>query len=282
MTAEGTQAAGQILLTTEDGIATITLNRPEAMNALSDAMVVELGGVLDDIERDAAIRVVILTGSGRAFCSGFDIAGARSNYDASSHWDEVNRWPEQLLRLHWLRQPTIAAVNGYALAAGNVLALSCDVVIAGRSARFGEPEIRHVGSSPFTFLPFMMPLKAATWLYLSGEVIDARTAERFGLVNRVVDDDLLPSAALEAARTLARVPPFAAQHQKRSINQTLDKMGYRSAFEHHLALRAWSGAVRDVPERLAFDQVRAERGLRGFLDARDGPFAGRELYANND
>lgn len=271
----------RILLERRDGIAKITLNRPERLNALDGELLDELDEACNELEADYDVRVVIITGAGRAFSSGFDISPQeRPGIPAVERWDLSHAWPERLLRFHSMRQPTIAAVNGYALAAGNVLAMSCDIVLAAETARFGEPEIRHVAHSPFTFLPYMMPIKHANWLYMSGETIDARTAERFGLINRVVANDALEAEAWSAAETLARVPPFAVQTMKRSINQTLDKMGFNAAFAHHLVLRDLEGLVPDVDEKIELNKIRDEQGLRGFLDHRDSFFEGRGLYSD--
>ncbi len=268
-----------IRLDTQDSIAKITLNRPEKLNALSPELLDELDAACDEVESNYDIRVVVLTGAGRAFSSGFDISPhERDTPPAVQRWDMGHRAPRRLLRLHYLRQPTIAAVNGHAIAAGNVLAMSCDIVIASENATFGEPEIRHVAHSPFTFLPYTMPLKHANWLYLSGETIDAQTAARFSMVNEVVPHDDLDEAAWKAAETLANVPPFAAQHMKRSINQTLDKMGYSEAFEHHLVMRGWEGLVPEVPEKDELNGIRDSSGLRAFLEHRDGFFGDRDLY----
>jgi enoyl-CoA hydratase len=268
-----------ILLERRDGIARVTLNRPEKLNALSGDLLDELEQACDELEADYETRVVILTGSGRAFSSGFDIAPReRHGVPAVERWDNTHQAPRRLLRFHYLRQPTIAAVNGYAIAAGNVLALSCDIVLASERAQFGEPEIRHVAHSPFTFLPFIMPLKHANWLYLSGETIAADAAARFGMVNKVVRHEDLEAEAWSAAQTLAQVPPFASQLMKRSINQTLDKMGYTEAFQHHLVLRGWEGLVPDVPEKEELNRIRDDQGLKAFLEHRDSPFTER-LYA---
>ncbi len=269
-----------LILDKQDHIAKITLNRPEKLNALSGELLTELDDCCQAIEADHDIHVVLLTGSGRAFSSGFDLTprDMGEHPPVTSMWYWSHQAPQQLLRFHWLRQPTIAAVNGYALAAGNVLALSCDIVIASEEAQFGEPEIRHVAHSPFTFMPYLIPAKHANWLYLSGETIDARTAERIGLVNKVVPAAQLEEVAYRAAETLAQIPPFAAQHMKRSINQTLDKMGYREAFEHHLVMRDYESLLPDVPERDELTRIRMEQGLRGFLQQRDSFFRDRRLY----
>src|SRR6266567_1095848 len=264
-----------VLLETRGGIARLTLNRPEKLNALSQPLLSDLRQALDEIEADHNIRVVILTGAGRAFSSGFDIAPARARAEvpATALWETSELSARSLLRLWYLRQPTIAAVNGYAMAAGNVLAMSCDLVIAASAAQFAEPEIRHVAHSPFTFLPFMTGNKNLNWFYLTGDTIDAQTAKEWGLVNKVVAPENLESETWSAAERVARVPPYAAQHMKRSIHQVYDKMGFSAAFDHHLVMRMVESLVPDVPEKTELYKLREEQGLRAFLEARDKPFA---------
>jgi enoyl-CoA hydratase len=264
-----------ILLERREGIAKITLNRPEKLNALSTELLAELRAALDLLEADHDVRVVILTGAGRAFSSGFDIAPGRARMEApiTARWDQTHLAPRTLLRLWYLRQPTIAAVNGFAMAAGNVLAMACDIVIASEAAVFAEPEIRHVAHSPFTILPFLTHNKHLNWFYFTGDGIDPHTAHAWGLVNRVVPPDRLDDEAWQAARRIAMVPPFAVQVMKRSIRQTYDKMGFSEAFEHHLVIRMAEGLVPGVPEKEQLNRIRDEKGLRAFLEARDGPFA---------
>ena len=258
----------------DDHIATITLNRPEKMNALSAGLLAELSGALDDVHEDHDVNVLVLTGAGTSFSAGFDISPGQAYPDrpATAGWDAANLAPRTLMKLWHLRQPTISAVRGYALAAGNVLAMTADIVIASEDARFGEPEIRHVAHSPAILLPFMVPFRHLHWLYYTGDTIDARTAERWNMVNSVVPGERLYDEALEVARRIARVPPFAVQMMKRSIKGTYDKMGFSDAFEHHLMIRMIESMSSDVPEKEALDAIRQEQGLRAFLDARDGPF----------
>lgn len=267
-------AFANLLLEKREGIARITLNRPEKLNALSTELLAELRAALDDIEADHDIRAVILTGAGRAFSSGFDIAPrSRPPVRTTERWDQTHLAPRTLLRMWYLRQPTIAAVNGYAMAAGNVLAMACDIVIASEQAVFAEPEIRHVAHSPFTMLPFLTHHKHLAWFYLTGDSIDARTAAHWGLVTKVVPAEQLEAEAWRAAQRIAMVPPFAAQIMKKSLQQTYDKMGFTEAFQHHLAIRMAEMLVPDVPEKEALNRLRDEKGLRAFLEARDGPFA---------
>jgi enoyl-CoA hydratase/carnithine racemase len=263
-----------ILLEKTEHIAKITLNRPEKLNALSRDLLEDLSAALDEVEADHDVRVVVLTGAGRAFSSGFDIAtGQHHDHEASTaRWDTQHFAPRTLLRMWYLRQPTIAAVNGYAMAAGNVLALSCDLVIASSAAQFAEPEIRHIAHSPFTFLPFMTHNKQLNWFYLTGDTIDAETAREWGLVNKVVAPGELEAEAWRAAERVALVPPFAAQHMKRSIHQVYDKMGFSESFDHHLVMRMVESLIPDVPEKVELNRIRDAQGLRAFLQARDKPF----------
>lgn len=263
-----------ILLEKSDHIATITLNRPEKLNALSPALLEEFTHALDRINDDHEINVLIVTGAGRAFSSGFDIAPGRHRPDApaTANWDATHLAPRSVMKLWTMRQPTIAAVNGHALAAGNVLALAADIVIAAETARFGEPEIRHVAHSPAIVLPFMIPFRHLHWLYYTGDTIDAHTAEKWQMVNKVVPAERLLDEARQAAKRIATVPPFAAQMMKRSIKGVYDKMGFSEAFEHHLMLRMIESMTPNVPEKEALRAIREEQGLKAFLDARDGPF----------
>jgi enoyl-CoA hydratase len=263
-----------ILLECRDGIAKITLNRPEKLNALSQLLLAELSAACDEIEADHDVRAVILAGAGRAFSSGMDIAPGRMRVavPATALWQSSERSVRTLLRFWYMRQPTIAAVNGYAMGAGNVLALSCDIVIASSSAVFAEPEIRHVDPSPFPFLPFLTNNKHLNWFYLTGDSIDAQTASNWGLVTKVVALEELETASWQAAERIAKVPPYSAQMMKRSIHQVYDKMGFAESFEHNLAMRMIEHAATEVPEKELLHHVRDTAGMRAFLEARDGPF----------
>ena len=263
-----------IRLGKSDRVATITLDRPEKLNALSAALLSEFGHALDDIQEDHDINVLILTGAGRAFSAGFDISPGRAHSERpkTADWDATHLAPRTLMKLWHLRQPTISAVHGYALAAGNVLAMTADIVIASEDARFGEPEIRHVAHSPAVLLPFMIPFRHLNWLYYTGDTIDATIAEKWNMVNKVVPADRLLAEARQVADRIAKVPPYAVQTMKRSIRGTYDKMGFSEAFEHHLMLRMVEAMTPGVPEKEALDAIRQEQGLRAFLEARDGPF----------
>lgn len=263
-----------ITLEKSERIATLTLNRPEKRNALSAGLLEEFSDALDDVHNDDEVNVLILTGAGRAFSAGYDISPGQEAPDmpATAFWDAKHLPARTLMKLWHLRQPTIAAVNGHALAAGNVLAMTADIVIAAEDAVFGEPEIRFVAHSPAIMLPYMIPFRHLNWLYLTGDTIDARTAEKWNMVNRVVPAEELMSEARKAATRLANVPPYASQMMKRSIKGAYEKMGFSDAFENHLMIRMIEAIMPDVPERDMLAEIREQQGMRAFLEARDALF----------
>ena len=262
-----------ILLEKSDRVATITLNRPEKRNALSADLLREFNHALDDVQEDHDVNAVIITGAGRSFSAGFDISPGQTYEEkpSTANWDATHLPPRAIMKLWNLRQPTISAVHGHAVAAGNVLAMTADIVIASEEAVFGEPEIRHVAHSPAIMLPYMAPFRHLHWLYYTGDMIDARTAEKWNMVNKVVPADKLMEEARSVAERIARVPPFGTQMMKRSIKAAYEKMGFTEAFEHHLMLRMIESMTPDA-DKQALDDIRQQQGLQSFQQARDGPF----------
>jgi 2-(1,2-epoxy-1,2-dihydrophenyl)acetyl-CoA isomerase len=214
----------ELLETIEDGIATLTFNRPERMNALSTPI---MQGLLDGLPRlagDPAVKVVVLTGSGRAFCAGGDVKDMaqggekRSAAEATAHLRsrmEVSRI------LHELPKPTIAMINGPAAGAGLALALACDLRLAGTSARLVTAFVRVGFSGDFGgsfFLTRLVGTAKARELYFTGRPVEAEEALTLGLVNRVVPDEELTTATMELARSLAHGPLIALSLMKRNLN----------------------------------------------------------------
>jgi enoyl-CoA hydratase/carnithine racemase len=261
-----------ILYATRGPVARITLNRPERLNALSlpegrDA----LGAALDRAQADQDVRAVILTGAGqRAFCAGWDMESI-GELDLSQLEAVIRDNLRLFFKLWELRQPVIAALNGYALGAGAALALACDLAVAAEHAQLGEPEIRHYALSPFLILPFLTHSRAVHEYYYTGDMLAAAEMHRLGLVNRVVPAAELESAAWALAERLAAVPPFPLQMKKRSLRQAYDLMGLGAAVRQNgLADALVIGA--NLPEQQALFEVLAREGMRAFLAARDGPF----------
>ncbi len=257
-----------ILLDLALGVATITLNRPDKLNAFNEAMHAELGQALDRIEADGTVRAVLLTGAGRAFCAGQDLGDrVMGEGDAPPDLgDTLDRLYNPLVRrLHRLERPVIAAVNGVAAGAGANLALGCDLVLAARSARFIQAfcKLGLVPDSGGTYvLPRLVGAARAMGLALLGESLPAEQAAAWGLIWRVVDDDQLSGEAVKLARQLATQPTKGLGLIKRALNasaaNTLDEQ-----LDLERDLQKEAGRTEDYRE-----------GVRAFLDKRPPKFRG--------
>lgn len=273
-----------VLYEVAEGIATITLNRPAKMNAFNDAMFREWMEALDKAEADESVKVVLWRGAGeRAFSTGFDISPEAGRVGGSP----PHRTPEQsrmsaerscgyALRLWDFPKPIVAAVAGYCLAVAHEFVQMCDIVVAADNARFGEPEIRHHSGPPIMITPYIIGLHRAKELLLMGDQVDAHTAERLGLVNRVVPLADLEHEARIVARKLSHVPALSLKLNKKAINAVWEQAGLRQALALNAAL---VGIIHttDVPEWQRFREIQEKHGFRAFLEARDGPF--RDLDA---
>ncbi len=205
-----------------DPIAVVTIHRPEKLNALDAATVTELYQVMKELQKDDAMRAVIITGSGeKAFVAGADIAEI-AKHDEISGKIFAMRGQKVFRFIEKMRLPVIAAVNGYALGGGCELAMACHLRIASTGARFGQPEI-NLGLIPgyggTQRLPRLIGRTQAMYLLLTGEMIDAQKALQLGLVNEVVEPDQLMQRAREIARCLAEKAPLAI----RSILDVVDQ-----------------------------------------------------------
>ncbi|MDF2956076.1 MAG: Enoyl-CoA hydratase/carnithine racemase [Candidatus Alkanophagales archaeon MCA70_species_2] len=247
-----------------EGIAVITLNRPEKLNALSIKMTEELDDALSHAETDTDVRAVVLTGAGRAFSSGYDLEEMKAYpFDMPEEiWQfERKKDFERMLHVWNCEKPTVAAVNGYAIAAGFILASMCDIVIAAENAKFGMPVVRLVAAADaeVSFLPWLVGVRKAKELLFLGEMFDAKEAERIGLVNKVVPPDRVLEEAKEVAKKIAEAPPFAIRLVKASINRTLDIMGFTAALKAHFDTHILSHATREAK---AFQTNIKEKGVK--------------------
>lgn len=259
-----------------DSIGYLTLHRPEKLNAISREMLAELRHVLAAIDKDDEVRVVILTGAGRAFSAGFDISGERREKEIYEL--EPDEWREHIkedidtfLMIWHLSKPVIAAINGYALAGACELAQICDIKIASDRAVLGEPEVRFGTGPPLLITPFSVGLTKAKELLLTGDMIDAHEAERLGMINRVVPHDQLMAECERTARKLMKIAQVGLKMNKIAVNRALEGMGFLQAVQHNLELVVHFDTSR-TPEQAEFNRIRAERGLRAALDWRDARF----------
>jgi len=221
-----------IIMEVRDRVGLLTLNRPGALNTFSTRLAVELNHALGELDRDPRVRVVIIKGAGRAFCAGIDV-----NELAGKSPLEIREWIRCMdthnTTIAGLSKPVIAAVHGAAVANGCGLAAACDLTIASEDARFGLTAI-NVGLfcfGPSAPLSRCLGKKKSLELLLTGEIIDAREAERIGLVNRVVPNEKLDESAMELARLLASKSPIALQMGRTSFYRMSD-MSYDEAIAY--------------------------------------------------
>jgi enoyl-CoA hydratase len=212
-----------ILVETRGAVGLITLNRPQALNALCDALIRELGAALDDFERDAAIGAIVLTGSDKAFAAGADIKEMAGKTFVECYIEDfiTNGWE----RITTCRKPIIAAVAGFALGGGCEVAMMCDTILAAESAKFGQPEITLAiipGAGGTQRLTRAVGKAKAMEMILSGRMIDAVEAERCGLVSRVVANDKLLEEALKLADKMAAQSRPAVLAAKEAVNRAFE------------------------------------------------------------
>ncbi len=208
-----------------EGIATITINRPKALNALNKQAVQEILSRLNDAEADETVKVIVITGTGdKAFCVGLDLKAVKG-ISAVNGMNLSLLGQELTKKIESLRKPVIAAINGYALGGGLELAMSCDLRIASENAKVGQPEL-NVGLIPgwggTQRLPRLVGRGLAKELIFTGKMIDAETAKQLGVLNKVVPPDQLKSVVKELAAELMTKPPIGIQLAKQLINSSIE------------------------------------------------------------
>ncbi|MBW2366388.1 MAG: enoyl-CoA hydratase/isomerase family protein [Deltaproteobacteria bacterium] len=205
----------------ENNIATITLNRPDKLNAIDTQMIDELTRVTETLGKDENVNVVVLTGAGRGFCSGGDLSmDVYTTTDPGDLYRFMDTVAQMALGIRYMPQPVIAAVNGVAAGGGCNLALGCDMIVASEKARFSEIFVRanlHPDTGGTYFLPRMVGTPKAMEIMLTGRMVEAQEAAEIGLVNRVVPADQLLSATMELAGAIAQASPVVTRMIKNSI-----------------------------------------------------------------
>jgi len=252
-----------IRVATEDAVGMVTLNRPQVLNALNQALMTELAAALEEFDRAEGVRCIVLTGSDRAFAAGADV---REFAEATSV-DMVRSYRfQQWDRIRRIGTPIIAAVSGFALGGGCELAMACDIIIASETARFGQPEIRLgliPGAGGTQRLTRAIGKSRAMELILTGQSLTAQEACALGLVARVVPVELYLDEASRLAREIAAQPPVAVRLAKEAVLQ---------AFESTL-----SGGLEFERKcfHLLFGSEDKREGIHAFLEKRPPNFTGR-------
>jgi 2-(1,2-epoxy-1,2-dihydrophenyl)acetyl-CoA isomerase len=256
-------AQPELLETIEDGIATLTFNRPERLNALSTPIMEGLLHGLPRLAGDPAVKVVMLTGAGRAFCAGGDVKDMAQGGEQRSAAEATARLRSRMevsRILHELPKPTIAMINGPAAGAGLALALACDLRVAGASARLVTAFVRVGFSGDFGgsfFLTRLVGTARARELYFTGRPVEADEALSLGLVNRVVADEDLATVTMEFARSLAHGPSIALGLMKRNLN-CAESSGLAEVLDLEAAHQVQTGRTEDHREAAtAFVEKRA-------------------------
>ena len=243
----------EVLYETSDGVARITVNRPEKRNSLSWTVMAELSDAFGAAAADPAVRVVVLTGAGdRAFCAGADLGGMAAGASYADLHDARGQLPRLFRQMWELGKPIVARVFGYCLAGGFGLALACDFIVASDDATFGTPEI-DIGLWPYMITVPMrhsMPPKKALELMMTGRRVDAAEAERIGFVNRVVPVGELDAAVDELVAALAAKPPVAMKLGRDSFYGTWDQAADEALPLLH-ALLTVTASTEEAAEGLA-------------------------------
>jgi enoyl-CoA hydratase len=269
--------SGTVLYERDGAVATLTLSRPERLNAIVPELIDDLEAALDRAEADEAIRVVRLRGAGRAFCAGYDIGwGAESMQAAETGapWDPIadqrmmSRYVRAYMRLWRSPRPVIAQVHGFCVGGGTDLALCSDLIVCAEDCRIGYPPARVWGSPTTAMWIYRLGAERAKRLLLTGDALDGRRAVEWGLASECAPEAELDAAAAALAARVAQLPANQAQMMKLLVNQAYDQMGLPVT---QLIGTLLDGAARHTPEGVAFTREAIE-DVRGAVARRDAPF----------
>lgn len=265
----------------EPGIRRITLNRPEKRNALSNPLRAEIYGALEEADGDPEISLSILRGAGKCFSAGYDLS---SNTLKDQPWHTAGgdgNWSRHVVEGHFrvwdLAKPVIAQVHGYCLAGGSELAASCDLVYVAEDAQIGYPPVRLMSPPDMQFHPWMVGMRNAMELMLTGDAISGEEAVEMGFANRAYPEADLEAEVLAIAGRIARIPSDLQQLNKRSVHRAMEVMGMRTALRAGTEIQAMGfhqRSSRDYMKTLA-------QGLTKALDTRDAQFGDYRTKGGN-
>jgi len=266
--------------TAADGIARITLNRPERLNAINRGLISDLREAVIAANEDSAVRVIVLSGAGRAFCAGYDLDWGTRAEDATQremagHWDPVrdyegmSRNVRVFMSLWESPKPVIAQIHGWCVGGGTDMALCADLIYMAEDAQIGYPPARVWGEPTSVMWVYRLGLEHAKRLMLSGESLSGSESARLGLASRAVPAAELPPVVDEMARKLATIPANQLAMSKLLINQAYENMGLRTT---QLIGTFFDGIARHTPEGIAWRDLAMKEGFREAVGRRDAPF----------
>jgi enoyl-CoA hydratase/carnithine racemase len=265
----------------------ITLNRPEQMNALNEALRAELHQAFDEAAEDPEVRAIVLTGAGRAFSAGADMGGSVDNTETVWPYGVPENMSvaafldrrrtsdrlgiQRLLHMWELPKPVIGAINGWTLGAASWYALTTHITIASERAVFAQPEVRHISNTNFIWT-LLAGFKNALLYGLTGDHIDAHEAYRIGLVNKVVPHDQLLDECFRIVERIALVSPETVKINLSVATRGLEMMGLHNAWSLNAELSAFAHTSFREDFRRRLEDARKEGGMRAFIQERDAPF----------
>jgi enoyl-CoA hydratase/carnithine racemase len=263
-----------------DGIARITLNRPARLNAINRRLISDLRDAVIAANEDGAVRVMVLSGAGRAFCAGYDLDWGTRAEDATQremagNWDPVrdyegmSRNVKVFMSLWESPKPVIAQIHGWCVGGGTDMALCADLIYMAEDAQIGYPPARVWGEPTSVMWVYRLGLEHAKRVMLSGESLSGSEAERIGLASKAVPAEQLPSVVDEMARKLATIPANQLAMSKLLVNQAYENMGLRST---QLIGTFFDGIARHTPEGVAWRDLAMKEGFREAVRRRDAPF----------
>jgi enoyl-CoA hydratase len=266
-----------VLYEAAEGVATLTLNRPKRLNAITPDLIDDLNGALDQAQGDGDVRAIRLRGAGRSFCAGYDIdwgAEIMKEVDAAGPWDPIedyqsmSRYVDTYMRLWRSPKPVIAQVHGFCVGGGTDFALCSDLIVCAEDCRIGYPPARVWGSPTTAMWIYRLGLERAKRLLLTGDPIDGRRAVEWGLASEAVPEGKLDEAALALARRVALLPANQLHMMKLLVNQAYEQMGLSVT---QLIGTLLDGSARHTPEGTEFTR-KALEDIGKAVAERDAPF----------
>jgi enoyl-CoA hydratase len=257
-------------------IARLTLNRPDRLNAINEAMPGEIRRAIEQANADDAVHVIVLQGAGRAFCAGYDLkqyAEGDTPLIQDMPWDPMQDYrvmkgfTDDFFSIWRSYKPVICKVHGYAVAGGSDIALCADIVVMAEDARIGYMPARVWGCPTTAMWVYRLGAEKAKRMLLTGDTIDGRTAKRWGLVYEAVPEDLLEAEVDALAERMAAVPKNQLMMQKLMINQAYENMGLAST---QMIATIFDGITRHTPEGMWFKRYAEAHGFHAAVDWRDG------------
>jgi enoyl-CoA hydratase len=268
---------GDVIYESKDRVATITLNRPKKLNAISETMPEDIAAAFNHAAADDSVHVIVLTGKGRGFCSGYDLNYFAENreehlgiqempWDAMIDYNFMNRCTQNFMTIWRCSKPVIAKINGDAVAGGSDIALCCDITIMNEKARIGYPPARVWGCPTTAMWVYRLGLEKAKYMLFTGDLVNGRKAEEMGLIYQAVPLEGLDRAVQTLTERIKGVPKNQLMMMKMTVNQAYENMGLASS---QTIATLFDGIARHSPEGVHFKQRSEEVGFKQAVSERD-------------